>query len=92
MARLDAEFRAFAPYLPANGDIGYLEDRTGSNDAQREYYAAQYALAPRVILSRVDGNYVIVPKDAAQTDDERLIGFRPVRSFAGGHRLFVRVP
>jgi hypothetical protein len=92
-ARLDAEFRAFAPYIPPTADVGFLEIRDGSADATRAYYAAQYALVPRVVLSRVGPDYLIVPNGAAQGDaDERLAGFHPMRSFPSGHRLFERLP
>jgi len=92
-ARLDAEFRVFAPYIPVTADVGFLEYRGGGNDETRAYYAAQYALAPRVVLSRVGPEYLIVPNGAAQGEaDERLAGFRAVHAFPSGHRLFVRLP
>ena len=92
-ARLDAEYRAFAPYIPITADVGFLEYRDGSNEGTRAYQAAQYALAPRVVLSRVGPEYLIAPNGAAQGEtDERLRGFRPVHEFPSGHRLFVRVP
>ena len=90
--QLDAEFSAFAPYIPPTADVGFLEDRSGVDAALRDYYAAQYALVPRVILSRVGPDYLIVPEGAAQSDaDERLAGFHELRAFPGGHRLFVRL-
>lgn len=92
MPVLQAEFEVFAPYLPARGDIGYLEQREGGDEAVRTYYAAQYALVPRVILSRVGPEFLIVPRGAAQEDDERLQGFHELKIFASGHRLFRRLP
>lgn len=93
MARLEAEFLPFASLLPATGEVGYLEKRGGTDDDVRAYYAAQYALVPRVVLSRTGPEFLIVPRDAEQPGgDERLQGFVPVRTFATGHRLFRRLP
>ena len=92
MSRLEAEFLPFAAYLPATGDIGYLEQRDGSAEAIRTYYAAQYALVPRVVVPRVGPEFLIVAAGTEQPRDERLQGYRQVRAFPSGHRLFVRVP
>jgi hypothetical protein len=93
MARLEAEFLPFAPYLPPTSTVGYLEHRNGTDAAIRLYYAAQYALIPRVVVAHVGPELLIVPAGAEQAgDDERLKGYRQVRAFPTGHRLFVRVP
>ncbi len=95
MAQLDAEFRVFAPYLPPVGVIGYLEGYVdgGSPEAVRMHYAAQYSLAPRVVVGRIEGEFLIVARGAARPDgDPRLDGFHLVAEFPGGHRLFRRGP
>jgi len=77
------------------GEIGYLERYVegGSEDAVRIHYAAQYALAPRVIRARTGQEFVIV---AAGHDrpggDVRLRGYAPVASSPAGHRVFRRFP
>jgi hypothetical protein len=93
MARLEAEFRALAASLPASGEVGYLEqwDGAGSVEAVRMHYAAQYALAPRVVVGRTGPPFVIV---AAGTErpggDPRLNGYFQVAQTAAGHRVFRR--
>ncbi|MGE0444654.1 MAG: hypothetical protein AB7P99_05455 [Vicinamibacterales bacterium] len=94
MARLDAEFRGFAPYLPPSGTVGYLDPVGGwMEDAVRTHYAAQYALAPRIIVTRLDQQFLIVAAGAADpAGDPRLDGFVEAARFASGHRLFRRFP
>lgn len=93
MARIAAEFLPFVPFLPPRGEIGYLEKRGGNDDDTRIYYASQYALVPRVVLSRTGPEFLIVPRDTeVPGGDERLAGFVPVRMFPTGHRLFRRAP
>jgi|CXWL01.1.fsa_nt_gi hypothetical protein len=94
MARLEREFRALELELPPLGEIGYLEHYVdgGSEDSVRTHYAAQYALAPRVIAGRITGQaFVIV---AAGTErpggDPRLRGYVPVARTPAGHRVFRR--
>jgi hypothetical protein len=94
MARLDAEFRDFAPYLPPSGTVGYLDPVGGwVEDAVRTHYAAQYALAPRIIVTRLDQPFLIVAAGAADpAGDPRLDGFVEVVRLPAGHRLFRRFP
>lgn len=93
MAGLEDEFLPFVPFLPPRGEIGYLEKRNGTDEDVRRYYAAQYALVPRVVLSRTGPEFLIVPKETELPGgDERLAGFVPMRTFPTGHRLFRRVP
>src|SRR6478735_4961917 len=51
--RLEAEFVELVPRLPPSGEVGYLDryQNAGDDDALRARYAAQYAFAPRVLLS-----------------------------------------
>lgn len=94
MSRLEAEFRALAVELPSRGDIGYLEryENEGAEDAVRMHYAAQYALAPRVVASRTGTEYLIV---AAGTEkpggDPRLDGYFQIARTPAGHRVFRRL-
>lgn len=94
IADLDEEFRSFAWALPARGVIGYLDrhEDAGSEEAVRMWYAAQYALAPRVIEGRVGPELLIVARGAARPgEDPRLAGYFEVWSTPGGHRLFRRL-
>jgi hypothetical protein len=92
MAMLEAEFRPFAFELPPFATVGYLEQRDGGEYAVRMYYAAQYALAPRIVVSRAGPEFMIVARGTAQPDDPRLEGFYPVATLANGHRLVRRFP
>lgn len=94
MGDREAEFRVFTPYLPRSGDVGYLDPYQGwTEDAVRTHYAAQYSLSPRVIVTRLDQEFLIVARDAARPEqDSRLTRFVPVRTFPSGHRLFRRFP
>jgi hypothetical protein len=94
MARLDAEFRDFAAYLPASGTVGYLDPVGGwGEEAVKTHYAAQYALAPRVVVTRLDQQFLIVAAGAADpAGDPRLNGFVEAARFPSGHRLFRRFP
>ncbi len=94
MAEQDAEFREFASYLPPLGAISYLEPFNGLNDdATRALLAAQYSLAPRVIVSTLDRDFLIVTDGAERPGgDPRLAPFVPVTRFPSGHRLFRRFP
>ena len=62
MERLEAEFSKLAKDLPPAGEVGYLEryEDAGAEDAVRAHYAAQYALVPRVVVSRVGHEFMIV--------------------------------
>jgi hypothetical protein len=92
MGALEAEFKPFAFELPPFATVGYLEQPDGGEDAVRMYYAAQYALAPRIILSRTGPEFMIVARGTAQPDDPRLKGFHPVAALPNGHRIFRRFP
>ena len=94
MTMQEAEFLPFVPDLPARGEIGYLEPfRAGTESDVRLHYAAQYALAPRVIVARTGPELLIVPVGAENpSGDSRLDGYRRVRTLPNGHRLFRRFP
>ena len=94
IAELDAEFSALADHLPPRGIIGFLEryEEAGSEDAARTWYVAQYALSPRVVVSRLGPEYLIVARGAAHPDgDPRLEGYVHVTTVPGGHQLFRRL-
>jgi hypothetical protein len=92
MSELESEFRPMAAYLPPFGEVGYLEAYDGpTEEAVRMHYAAQYALVPRLIVGRAGAEFLIVARGTARgSGDVRLIGFHPVASFSGGHRLYQR--
>ncbi|HEY6506722.1 MAG TPA: hypothetical protein VIY56_01835 [Vicinamibacterales bacterium] len=94
MAQLEAEFLPLATYLPPRGEVGYLEpfEDAGGDDAIRTYYAAQYALVPRVVMSRVGPEFVIVARDTAKpTGDSRLDGYFLVTRAPSGHSVYRRL-
>lgn len=90
----DAEFSVFGPQLPARGVVGYLEayDGEGVPEAVRVYYAAQYALVPRVVVGRVGPEFLVVARGTARGDDDpRLSAYTRIAVFPTGHRLYRRV-
>ena len=94
IARLDAEFRALVFDLPARGTIGYLEgyEDAGTDAAVRMHYAAQYALAPRVVVGSVGPEFLIVARGTARPGgDPRLAGYYLVATFPNEHRVFRRL-
>ena len=94
MQRLDAEFRELAPRLPPTGEIGYLDryENAGDDAVVQARYAAQYALAPRVVLARTGPEFLIVAYDTERPGgDARLAGYFLVATTSAGHRLFRRL-
>ena len=94
MAELEAEFLALVFDLPASGLVGYLETHSdaGTDAAVRMYFAAQYALAPRVIVGRVGPEFLIVARGTERpSGDSRLDGYHQVASFPSGHRVYRRL-
>ena len=93
MARLEAEFRVLATDLPPYGEVGYLEPYKdgGSVDAVRTHYAAQYALAPRIVVGRTGQEFVIAAEGTDRPGgDPRLNGYVGVARTSAGHRVFRR--
>jgi hypothetical protein len=92
MPELEASFAPFVIELPASGVVGYLEAPVGGAEAERAYYAAQYALVPRVIVARTGPEFLIVARGTAREGgDPRLEGYFPIRHLPNGHRLFWRL-
>lgn len=93
MGTLEAEFLPFVWELPASGEVGYLEPyQPTTPDDERMYYAAQYALVPRIVLGRVGSEFLIVARGKERPGgDPRLDGYYPVAKFASGHRLYRRL-
>lgn len=94
MQRLEAEFLELAPRLPPAGEVGYLDryENAGDEAVVRERYAAQYALAPRVMVARTGPEFLIVAHDTERSGgDDRLAGYFLVATTAAGHRLFRRL-
>lgn len=93
MSLQEAEFRALAPYLPRRGEVGYLEPDADdlSGDAVRAHYAAQYALAPLVVVARTGPDFLIVPRGTVRPEaDERLAGYGLALALPSGHALYRR--
>jgi hypothetical protein len=88
---LDTELRLLAGGLPRGGRIGYLEHATkpADPDVVRTFYVAQYALAPRVLVRRLEP-FLIVIRDHAARDAPRLKDYVLFSDAPGGHRVFVR--
>ena len=94
MAGLEAEFRALVFDLPARGTIGYLEGYAdgGTDAAVRMHYAAQYALAPRVIVGRIGPEFLIVARGTPRPGgDPRLDGYYHVATSPNEHRVYRRL-
>jgi hypothetical protein len=94
MEHLEAEFLELASRLPPTGDIGYLDryENAGDDAVVRARYAAQYALAPRVLLARTGPEFLIVAQDTERPGgDSRLDGYFLVATTSAGHRLFRRL-
>ena len=88
-----AVYRGLAIDLPASGEIGFLP--TGANDTFNagNYFAAQYALAPRVLRNPYAGvRFVITGVDApaAIDQDPRLNGFTLAAVRDRGVRIYRR--
>ena len=94
IAELEAEFLALTFDLPASGLIGYLEAHAdaGTDAAVRMYFAAQYALAPRVVVGRIGPEFLIVARGTERpSGDSRLNGYHQVAAFPSGHRVYRRL-
>jgi hypothetical protein len=94
VADLDAEFRSLVEHLPSRGVIGFLDPHEDATeiDGGLTWFIAQYALAPRVVVSRVGPEFVIVARGTARPGgDSRLDGYAHVTSVDGDHRLYRRV-
>ena len=94
IAELESEFLALVFDLPARGVVGYLEGYgdAGIDAGIRMHYAAQYALAPRVVVGRVGPEFLIVARGTERPNgDPRLDGYHVVASFPSGHRVYRRL-
>ena len=94
MERLEAEFRQLAKDLPPAGEVGYLERYVdaGAEDVVRMHYAAQYALVPRVVVSRVGHEFMIVAHGMPRPGhDPRLDGYFLVSVTPDNHRVYRRL-
>jgi hypothetical protein len=89
-----------ALWLPAQGTIGYLQPLDWpSADAQRRFYVAEYALAPRVIVMSTAPEFVIATPEAfagpdalhSTSTDPRLADHVVYRQSGNGLRIFRRI-
>jgi hypothetical protein len=95
MARLESEFRVLVTDLPSSGEVGYLEryESGGAIEAVQMHYAAQYALAPRIVVGRTGPEFLIVALGTERPGgDPRLRDYVQVARTAAGHRVFRRRP
>jgi hypothetical protein len=93
----DRWFGAMITHLPATGRVGYLPPADWpAIEGVRDFYLAQYALAPRILVTGTDPSFVIVtPGTGVRADtaatDPRLAGFTLVGRFEEGLLLFRRL-
>ena len=94
----DQRFRVLVSALPRAGTIGYLPppDWPGV-DAVRQFYLAQFALTPRLIVFGTDADFVIAVPEAERaqsggaTADARLANFALAAAFDNGLKVFRRL-
>lgn len=90
---------SLALWLPSRGTIGYLQPVDWpAADAQRRFYLAEYALAPRVIVMSTGPEFVIAtpeaftgPDDSAASSDPRLPDHVLYQRSSNGLRVFRRI-
>jgi hypothetical protein len=94
----DQRFRILVSALPRTGTIGYLPPPDWpAVDAVRQFYLAQFALTPRLVVFGADADFVIAVPEAERaqagdtTADARLANFSLVASFANGLKVFRRL-
>jgi hypothetical protein len=83
-------FDALKKILPAGGIVGYVSGRNPPDDeANRDYFLAQYALCPLVLARDAIAPYVIADC-GHRTDGNCFVGsgFVIVQEFDGGIRLY----
>jgi hypothetical protein len=88
-------YRAVSANLPAAGAIGFIATTDNSLFNTANYYVAQHALAPRVLLNPSDAKveFVVTGADAVRniTSDPKLHGFQLVAEYDRGVKLFRRI-
>jgi hypothetical protein len=72
--------------LPTSGTVGWYTDAPGGASALQEFYLAQYALSPLVVVNNTDQKLVIASIHSAQgkVTDPKL---QLVRDFGNGIQL-----
>jgi hypothetical protein len=94
----DQRFRLLVSALPSTGTVGYLPppDWPGV-DAVRQFYLAQFALTPRLVVFGTDADFVIAVPGAERAQagdaitDTRLANFALATSFSNGLKVFRRL-
>lgn len=74
------------PSLPTSGTVGWYTDAPGGASALQEFYLAQYALSPVVVVNNTDQKLVVASIHSAQgkvTDPNLQL----VRDFGNGIQL-----
>jgi hypothetical protein len=87
-------YRGLVADLPPAGVIGFLESSDNAVFNTANYYVAQYALAPRIVLNGFDSNvrFVVTGVDPNPTieRDPRLDGYELAGVRDRGVRIFRR--
>ena len=94
ISQMRAAYRQLTTYLPASGEIGFLMTTDNQTFNSANYYVAQYALAPRVVVLPIGSHvrFVITGVNAPPGIDRMpvLEGFELVGLRDMGVRVFRR--
>lgn len=94
VTQMRAVYSQLTTYLPASGEIGFLMTTDNPTFNSANYYVAQYALAPRVVVLPIGSHvrFVITGVNAPPGIDRTppLQGFELVGLRAMGVRVFRR--
>jgi hypothetical protein len=86
IALFDKGIALVRPSLPTSGTVGWYTDSPGGASALQEYYLAQYALSPVVVVNNTNQKLVIasIHSGPAKITDPNL---QLVRDFGNGIQL-----
>jgi len=92
VTRFTARYQPVRSLLPDKGVIGYMTDPAAAADevnATAEFYLAQYALAPIVVVNSSNQRYVVTNFHVMVTTGSMADqGFKLVREFGNGVAVF----
>ncbi len=76
VGQLLAAYRKLPPYLPPAGQIGFVSTTADPTFNSANYYVAQYALAPRVVVLPIGPHvrFVITGVNASPDLDRQMAG------------------
>jgi len=89
----DEDFRRVLPHLPTHGRIGYLKpgfERANSDDLA-QFFQAQYSLAPLVLVTGTQPEFVVAVAREDKGLPEIPDGFERVQVFSAELALYRRV-